>query len=193
MVRPHRFWSIEYGLALVTVIGMSHCSAYSMDCSRVRPQPRAGAMVSRSGARARVDTSKRTWSLPLPVQPWATASAPCWRAAATRCLTMTGRDSDEISGYLPSYLALACRAGRHEVAGELLPAVDDDRLDRAGGQGPAADGVPVAALADVGGHGDHLDAELLDHPAHRHRRVQPAAVGQHHSLRHVSSPLSSDR
>ena len=68
-------------------------------------------MTSRSGASARVDTSKRTWSLPLPVQPWATASAPCWRAAATRCLTMIGRDSDEISGYLPSYLALAFSAG----------------------------------------------------------------------------------
>ena len=31
MVRPHRFWSIEYGLALVTVIGMSKRSAYSID------------------------------------------------------------------------------------------------------------------------------------------------------------------
>ena len=108
-------------------------------------------MTSRSGARARVDTSKRTWSLPLPVQPWATASAPCWRAAATRCLTMTGRDSAETSGYLPSYRALALRAGAHEVVGELLAAVDDDGLDRAGGQGPLPDGVPVAALADVGG------------------------------------------
>ena len=102
MVRPQRFWSIEYGLALVTVIGMSQAAAYSMDCSRVSPQTRAGAMISRSGASALVDTSKRTWSLPLPVQPWAMASAPWRRAAATRCLTMTGRDSDEISGYLPS-------------------------------------------------------------------------------------------
>ena len=38
---------------------------------------RTGAITSRSGASARVDTSKRTWSLPFPVQPCATASAPC--------------------------------------------------------------------------------------------------------------------
>ena len=43
-------------------------------------------------------TSKRTWSLPLPVHPWATVVAPCCLAAATRCLTMTGRESAETSG-----------------------------------------------------------------------------------------------
>ena len=100
-----------YGLDLVTVIGIPHFSAYSIDCSRVRPHPRTGATTSRSGARAAVETSKRTWSLPFPVQPCPTASAPKERAAATRCLTITGRDSDEISGYFPSYLALALRAG----------------------------------------------------------------------------------
>ena len=62
------------------------------------PHSRTGASTSRSGARARVDTSKRTWSLPLPVQPWATASAPNSRAAATRCFTITGRESDDTSG-----------------------------------------------------------------------------------------------
>ena len=44
-------------------------------------------------------TSKRTWSLPLPVQPCATIVAPYSRAAYTRCLTMTGRDSADTSGY----------------------------------------------------------------------------------------------
>ena len=44
-----------------------------------------------SGASAPMPTSNRTWSLPLPVQPCATVSAPCFFAAATRCLTMTGR------------------------------------------------------------------------------------------------------
>ena len=68
----------------------------------MKPQVRTGAITSRSGARARLETSKRTWSLPLPVQPWAIASAPCWRAAATRCFTMMGRESELISGYLPS-------------------------------------------------------------------------------------------
>ena len=92
-------------------MGMSKRRAYSIDWSRVRPHVRTGASVSRSGASARVDTSKRTWSLPLPVQPWATASAPYSRAAATRCLAMSGRESDDTKGYFPSYLALARRAG----------------------------------------------------------------------------------
>jgi hypothetical protein len=79
--------------------------------SRVIPQVRTGAMTSSSGARARVDTSNRTWSLPLPVQPWATASAPFALAAATRCFTITGRDSADTSGYRFSYRALAANAG----------------------------------------------------------------------------------
>ena len=110
-----------------------------MQSSRVMPHARTGRQRPRGRApSARVDTSKRTWSLPLPVQPWATASAPCSRAAATRCLTMTGRDSAETSGYLPSYRALALRAGPTKSRGVLLAAVDDDGLDRAGGQGPLA-------------------------------------------------------
>jgi len=56
----------------------------------------------RSGASERVPTSKRTWSFPLPVHPWATAVALCVRACSTRWRTMTGRDRAETSGYLPS-------------------------------------------------------------------------------------------
>ncbi len=67
---------MEYGFSLVTVIGISHFSARSTQSSRVRPQTRAGAKMPRSGASARTPTSKRTWSLPLPVHPWATACAP---------------------------------------------------------------------------------------------------------------------
>ncbi|SLI04332.1 Uncharacterised protein [Mycobacteroides abscessus subsp. abscessus] len=46
-------------------------------------------------------TSKRTWSLPLPVQPCATVSAPWNLAASTRCLTISGRLIAETSGYWP--------------------------------------------------------------------------------------------
>ncbi len=45
-----------------------------------------------------IDTSKRTWSLPLPVQPWAMVSAPNWWAARTRCLVISGREMAETSG-----------------------------------------------------------------------------------------------
>ena len=51
-----------------------------------------------SGPSVWMPTSKRTWSLPVPVQPWATVEAPKRLAAATRCMTMTGRDSAETTG-----------------------------------------------------------------------------------------------
>ena len=37
---------------------------------------RTGAMTLREGSRAVMEVSKRTWSLPLPVHPWATLAAP---------------------------------------------------------------------------------------------------------------------
>ena len=51
-----------------------------------------------SGAMEVMETSKRTWSLPLPVHPCATVPAPNLRAACTRCLAISGRDSAETSG-----------------------------------------------------------------------------------------------
>ena len=51
-----------------------------------------------SGASAVSDTSNRTWSLPLPVQPCATASAPVSRATSTSICEISGRDSAETSG-----------------------------------------------------------------------------------------------
>ena len=57
-----------------------------------------------------METSKRTWSLPLPVQPCAIVSAPNWCAARTRCLVISGREIAETSGYTPSYMAFALRA-----------------------------------------------------------------------------------
>ena len=102
MARPHTFWSIEKGLCFVVSIGRLCFSAYSMATSRVRARSRTGEMQSMSGAIEVMDTSKRTWSLPLPVQPWATVVAPNSRAALTRCLVMTGRERAETRGYLPS-------------------------------------------------------------------------------------------
>jgi hypothetical protein len=58
-----------------------------------------------------VPTSKRTWSLPFPVEPWATPAAPVSRATRTRWRTISGRDSADTSGYLPMYIALAFSAG----------------------------------------------------------------------------------
>ena len=47
-------------------------------------------------------TSNRTWSFPLPVQPWATAAAPCSRATRTMSWAIRGRPRAVASGYFPS-------------------------------------------------------------------------------------------
>ena len=116
-------------------------------------------------------TSNRTWSLPLPVQPWATVSAPNCCAAATRCLTITGRDSADTSGYLSLYSALALQRGQAVVVGELVLGVDDDRLDRAARQSALAHDVHVlAALADVDRDGDDL-GPVSSRSSRRHTEV----------------------
>ena len=97
--RPKTFWSIEYGFFLVVSIGRLCASAYSIALVRVSARSRTGAIQVSSGANEVMPTSKRTWSLPLPVQPWPTMVAPCFRAALTRCLTIRGRLSAETSGY----------------------------------------------------------------------------------------------
>src|SRR5205823_8213294 len=79
-------------------------------------------------------------------------------------------------------LGIGLDGRRHEVVGVLLLAVDHNGFDRAGGNGPLPYGFEVAALADVGGHGNDLDPQLLCHPAHRDTRVEAAAVRQNHSL-----------
>ena len=55
-------------------------------------------MTFRCGARFAMPTSKRTWSLPLPVQPCETTVAPWDCAAWARCRTISGRDSALTSG-----------------------------------------------------------------------------------------------
>ncbi|MFO1425475.1 MAG: hypothetical protein U1F11_00570 [Steroidobacteraceae bacterium] len=51
---------------------------------------RTGAMISSSGASVRSATSKRTWSLPAAVQPWAMLPVPSLRAiSAMVCACMT--------------------------------------------------------------------------------------------------------
>src|SRR5215212_6972955 len=74
-------------------------------------QSRTGATTVRSGAMEAVVTSKRTWSLPFPVEPCATCVAPTSRAASTSFFAMSGRPSAVKSGYFPPYSAFAIIAG----------------------------------------------------------------------------------
>ena len=97
-LRPHRFWSIEYGDLAVTSIGRPFSAANAMALSLVMPESRTGANTLTPGASAARPTSKRTWSLPLPVQPCETIVAPYSRATAARWFTISGRDSADTSG-----------------------------------------------------------------------------------------------
>ncbi len=54
-------------------------------------------------------SSKRTWSLPLPVAPCDTASAPTAVAISICFLAISGRAIDVPSRYTPSYSAFALR------------------------------------------------------------------------------------
>ena len=84
---------------MVVGTGTPLFSAHSISESRVvRSQTRTGAMISSSGSSARMQVSKRTWSLPLPVQPCAMYLAPYWCAMSTRCLEISGRDRADSSG-----------------------------------------------------------------------------------------------
>jgi hypothetical protein len=64
--------------------------------------------------------------------------------------------------------------GQAVLVGVLVAHVGDDGLDGAAVEGALADDLEVlAALADVGGHGDDLGAGLLRDPADRDGGVEP--------------------
>jgi hypothetical protein len=60
----------------LTSIGSPFSSAKAMALSRVMPESRTGREHRQLGRERPMPTSKRTWSLPLPVQPCATVEAP---------------------------------------------------------------------------------------------------------------------
>ena len=149
------------------------------------PESRTGASTRRSGASAPTPTSKRTWSLPLPVQPCATIAGAVPR----------GRGDESLDDHRPGQRGdqrvavhverAGAQRGQAEPAGELVAQVEHLGLDGAAGERALADHVQVlAALADVGGHGDHLGAGPLGDPADRHGGVQAAGVGQDDTLGH---------
>ena len=97
--RPQMLSSIEYGGDSVPpLIGMPFLRAYSISSWRPICQSRTGAMIFSSGASAATVPSIRTWSLPLPVQPWAIVSQPVSRATSTAIFAISGRPSAVNSG-----------------------------------------------------------------------------------------------
>jgi hypothetical protein len=55
-------------------------------------------MTLSSGASVAIVASIRTWSFPLPVQPWAIVSHPVWRACSTASSEISGRPRAVNSG-----------------------------------------------------------------------------------------------
>ena len=149
-------------------------------------------MTFRCGARFAMPTSKRTWSLPLPVQPWET----------TRRAVGLGRLGEVPDDQRPGQRAdqrvavhverVGPQRRQAEVLGELVPGVDHDGLHRTAVQGPLADHVHVlTALADVHGDGHHLLPGLLGQPADAHTGIESAGVGQYDPIAHGSVLSSS--
>ena len=119
-------------------------------------------MTLRSGASAPRPTSKRTWSLPLPVQPCETIVPPCLRGRGHQVLDDQRPGQRGHQRVAVHVEGVGAQRRQAEVGGELLAGVDHLGLDGAAVQGPLADDVHVlAALADVDGDRDHLGAGLL--------------------------------
>ena len=117
----------------------------------------------------------RTWSLPLPVQPWAIVSQPVWRAYVDGELgdQRAAERGEERVAEAVDRVGLDRRDD--EVVRELLARVDDVAVDRAELERLALDDVVVLArLAEVDGQRDDLGLVLVLDPLEHHARVEPA-------------------
>ncbi len=100
MLVPHRPLLMEYSIFLKSA-SKPWLRRYSISYSRVRVMSRVGVIISISGARIWKVRSKRTWSLPAPVEPWATASAPISLAYLIIAIAWNMRSDDTLIGYVP--------------------------------------------------------------------------------------------
>ena len=156
------------------------CSrAYSTSSSRPICQLRTGAITLSSGARVAIVASILTWSLPLPVQPWATVSQPVSRAALHRELRDQRPAERGEQRVAEAVDRVRLDRRKHVVARELLAGVHDAAVDRTELERLAADHVVIlTGLAEVDGQRDHLGVVLVLDPLEHHARVEPAAVEQ---------------
>ena len=142
---------------------------------------RQGAITVRCGAMALYVSSKRTWSLPLPVQPCASASQPVFNATSACRLASSGRAIEVPSRYLCSYTAPE-RTSFHKIVGdELFAHVLDMHFGSAGLEGLLLQSVEFfAALPDVAANGHHFAAVVLFQPRNDDGCIQAAGVGERH-------------
>ena len=110
---------------------------------------RAGPSTVMDGSRQRTDTSMRTWSLPLAVQPWATTFAPVLVGHLHHLLGDQRPRQRGVQRILALVERVRLERREGEVPEELLLGVDDDRLDGAGRQRPLPQTLEVLHAAHV--------------------------------------------
>ena len=139
---------------------------------------RIGATTSSRGSSACTATSKRTWSLPLPVQPWATASARSRFATSTSSCAISGPRERGGQGIDALVLGVGLEAGPDELADETVARVHDVRARGARAHGAIGDALAQRAAADVDGERHDLDVVLLAQPGDGHGGIEPARIGE---------------
>ena len=135
------------------------------------------------GASVAIVASIRTWSLPLPVQPWAIVSQP----GLARVLDRELGDQRPAERREQRIAEPVDRVGldrrEHVLARELLARVDHVRVDRAELERLAPDDLVVlAGLPEVDGQRHDLGLVLVLDPLEHHARVEAAAVEQQHAV-----------
>ena len=191
--RPQTFWSIEYGRLLALVDRQALLLGVG---DRLLPGP--GVVADRRDhlqLRREVVDADLEADLVVALAGAAVARrsvAPWNLAAATRCRTISGRDSARHQRVAVHVEGVGAQGGQAEVLGELVLGVDHHRLHRAAVEGALADDVHVlTALADVDGHGHDLLPGLLGQPADADTGVETTGVGQHNPIAHVCRPSFS--
>ena len=103
-------------------------------------------------------SSKRTWSLPLPVAPWAMASAPVSRGDLDQAFgdqRPGDRGAEQIDALVKG---IGAEHRKDEIADEFLADILDIDLADAQHLGLAPRRLQFLALAEIGGEGHDLAA-----------------------------------
>ena len=168
---------------------MPLASAYSISSSRVQIRSRSGAITRSSGSCALKESSKRSWSLPLPVQPCTTASAPSSSASSATACAITGRRERGDERVLALVERVRLDRPRALLFGEGGLPVDEDDVVGAGGAAALDRRLEIELLADVDEHGDDLvvAVPVLLQPADDAARVEAAREGDDSNPAHLHS------
>ncbi len=178
-VVPQRPRLTEYAVVF-SETGNPRSRRYTAVASRERARLRIGVITAMSPARMRTATSKRTWSLPAPVEPWAMAR----RAGLARHLDDRPRLRDALRPDAERVDLAAPHVALDEVLQRLAPQIG------AGVDGDVARGAELSrARGDLGelrrveaagvdGHGDDVLSRRLPQVRDAEAGVEAAGEGE---------------